>query len=145
MFGWIRRSIVKPATVDECPGAAKDEAAEDELLEAEKVLQVRSLCNMACKSAEAVAKMSPEQMLENANQYDVARYQVFLHQATKLTAQLADQFYRDAATEALIYILVTAGDARQARKLFYELRVRDIRDELLRYYPNLAEEPSKRA
>ncbi len=98
---------------------------------------------MACKSAEAVSRMSPEQMLEDANQYDVGRYQIFLHQATKLTAQLADQFYRDAATEALIYILVTAGDARQARKLFYELRVRDIRDELLRYYPDLAEKPSK--
>jgi hypothetical protein len=139
MFGWKRRSIVEPAPVDEYPPATADEYPG----EAEKVLQVRSLCSMACKSAEAVSRMSPEQMLEDANQYDVGRYQIFLHQATKLTAQLADQFYRDAATEALIYILVTAGDARQARKLFYELRVRDIRDELLRYYPDLAEKPSK--
>jgi hypothetical protein len=127
MSGWNRTSIAEPTAVDEYPG------------EAEKVIQVRSLCSMACTSAEAVSKMSPEQMLEAANQYDVGRYQIFLHQATKLTAELTDQFYRDAAAEALIYVLVTAGDTRQARKLFSELRVRDIRHELLGYYPNLAE------
>jgi hypothetical protein len=121
---------------------SKNPADDEPPGEAEKLLKIKTFCTMATGSAEQIAGMSEEELLQDEdefsiNRYEIERYRKLLSEAINLARELTDEFYRNVAIHFLIRPLVAAGNEAQARKLFLALKVDAIQNAVLKEFPRL--------
>jgi|RhiMethySRZTD1v2_1073278.scaffolds.fasta_scaffold1612918_2 hypothetical protein len=107
--------------------------------EAEAIARISSLCWMGRMSAESVAEhRASGRPIEEHDQYEYDRYHKLRKEAADLADTLTDEFYRNAATEMLCGLCMTAGDEKAGRSLFELIETDFMREKALKEFPQLA-------
>jgi hypothetical protein len=121
---------------DEIERRQKQAALQDDAhdSEAEEVMRIKMICEVAHGSAETVQEGKGD--LEWLD-HERKRYEKHRAMALDASKTIADKFYRDAAIHHIVDLCMAAGDRKAARALFRSVRTNTIRDKIREAYPVL--------
>lgn len=115
-----------------------DEAVEGPIGDIEAAKRIREICRSAADSAEKVGAAA--ERTHKKIKRDVERYERAARAAMEIAMKLSDELLRDAAVRQIVELCLKAGNAATAKTLVRAIQSRSIRDEVLREYPELANE-----
>ena len=97
--------------------------------EEQKVLQVRSICQIALGCAKVVAKSPAD---DDRFKYERDTYRKRKLRALQVANLIADRFYFETALHSIIDLCIAANEMDDARKIFATISIDPIRNAILK-------------
>ncbi|MCP4618804.1 MAG: hypothetical protein GY844_20515 [Bradyrhizobium sp.] len=114
-----------------------DEAVEGPIGDIEAAKRIREICRTAADSAEKVGKATDR--TNKKVKHEVERYERAARAAMEGAMKVSDELLRDAAVRQIVELCLKAGNVATAKTLFRAIQSKSIQDDVLREFPQLAD------